>query len=84
MWYRVTGRLVIDVARQRGGLILKDRDAHSSSNISTLGDETATISRNVGRQSSNEMAPLRGESGELEMYRCESLKPRVVCSGLDT
>jgi hypothetical protein len=84
MWHRVTGRLATDVARQRGGLILKGRDAYSSSNSSTLGVETATLSRNVGRQSSNEEAPLRGENGENEMYRCERLKPRVVCSGLDT
>jgi hypothetical protein len=65
MWHRVTGRLVTDVARQRGFFILKGRDAHSS-NISTLGEETATLSRNVGRQSSNEAAPLRGENGELK------------------
>ena len=77
MWHRVTGRLVTNVARHRGGLILKGRDAHST-NISTLGDETASLSRNVGLQSSNEAAPLRGENGELKMYRCESLKPRVV------
>ena len=67
MWHGVTGRLVTDVARHRGFfLILKGRDAHSSSNISTLGEETATLSRNVGRQSSNEAAPLRGENGELK------------------
>jgi hypothetical protein len=84
MWHRVTGRLVIDVARQHGGLILKGRDAHSSSNISTLDDETATLSRNVGHQSSNEAAPLRRENGELKMHHLESLKPGVVCSSLDT
>jgi len=64
MWHRVTGLLVNDIARQRGGLILKGQDAHSSSNISTLGDETAKLARNVGRQSS-------GENGELKMtLRC--------------
>jgi hypothetical protein len=68
---------VTDVARQRGDMILKGRDAYSS-NISTLGDDIATLSRNVGRQSSNEAAPLRGENGERKMYRCESLIPRVV------
>ena len=67
MWHSVTGRLVIDVSPQHGGLILKGRDTHFSSNISTLADETATLSRNVGHQSSNESAPLRGENEELNL-----------------
>lgn len=67
MWHHVTGRLVSDVARQRVGLILQVRDAHSSSNIPTLDDQTATLSRNVGLLSSNEAMQCRGGNGELTM-----------------
>jgi hypothetical protein len=72
MCRRVTKWLVSDVSRECGGLIFKGRNGHEEifTDISTLEDETTTLSRNVRPHSPSDAATHPGGMGTSTRIIC--------------